>query len=321
MATDLRPTRARVLSRFALVIGAASLLVAAGVVALVMSLGAGGSDDGASPLEDDPGLLHVHGLGVNPADGFVFAATHTGVFRISEAGRAERIAGRFQDTMGFTVIGPDHFLASGHPDLREGGPPLLGLIESTDAAETWDRRSLHGEADLHAIVAAHDQLYAADATGRRVLVSSDGGGSWEERSTAELAALAVDPEDPQHILGLTYESQLTTSPDGGRTWSPLPSPPFVAVGWTRRAGLFGLASDGSLHTSTGGGTKWSESSALSRPGEALLVTDDALYAAAEGGFILVSSDSGRTWQSVVAPRATGRVLRRRRGLDRSTYSL
>ena len=298
MATDLK----RWTSRSTLVIGIASLLVAAGLVALALSR-VTDSDDAGARLDDDPGLLHVHGLGVNPADGLVYAATHTGVFRISEAGRAERVAGRFQDTMGFTVVGPDRFLASGHPDLREGGPPLLGLIESTDAAETWTRRSLHGEADLHAIVSAHGQLYAADATGGRFLVSTDGGQTWVERSTAELAALAVDPEDPQHILGLTYEAQLTTSSDGGRTWAALPAPPFVAIGWTRSAGLFGLASDGRLHGSSNGGGEWGELSAVSRPGEALLVTDDALYAAAEDGFIFVSRDSGRTWDPVVAPGA------------------
>jgi hypothetical protein len=26
---------------------------------------------------------------------------------------------RFQDSMGFTVVGPDYFLGSGHPDFRD----------------------------------------------------------------------------------------------------------------------------------------------------------------------------------------------------------
>ena len=40
-----------------------------------------------------------------------------------------------QDTMGFTVIGSDRFLGSGHrteEQYDEGLPPLLGLIKSTD---------------------------------------------------------------------------------------------------------------------------------------------------------------------------------------------
>ena len=41
--------------------------------------------------------------------------------------------------MGFTVVGPDTFLGSGHPDIRATDPPLLGLIESNDAAQTSAR--------------------------------------------------------------------------------------------------------------------------------------------------------------------------------------
>lgn len=299
MATDLRRRTAP--RRLAGVIAIALALL---VVVLAVALAAGRSDDkAATPLQqgDDPGVLHVHGLGLNPADGLLYAATHTGVFRITASGDAERVAGRFQDTMGFTVIGPDRFLASGHPDLRDGGPPLLGLIESIDAAETWRRRSLHGEADLHAIVAAHDRLYAADATGRRFLVASDDGATWDERSAAELMSIAVDPGDPDHVLGVQYDATLLSSSDGGRSWRATPSPPLVAVGWSEPAELFGLAPDGGIHASSDGGTSWNTVGTLSGAGTALLVTDDALYAASEGGGIFVSYNAGRSWRSLIKP--------------------
>jgi hypothetical protein len=69
----------------------------------------------------DPGLIHVHGLGVDAADGGVYAATHSGLFRLPDgsSGPAVRVADRWQDTMAFTVVGPNQFIASGHPDLRE----------------------------------------------------------------------------------------------------------------------------------------------------------------------------------------------------------
>ena len=93
--------------------------------------------------------------------------------------------------MAFTVAGPDRFLASGHPDLRdeellvEGKPPLLGLIESTDAGRTWQVRSLLGDADLHTIVAVDEDLIVAyDSTGERVLASTDGGRTWETQGAA-----------------------------------------------------------------------------------------------------------------------------------------
>lgn len=59
-------------------------------------------------------LGHVHGLGVDPQDGDLYLASHFGVFRVVD-GEPERVADRWQDTMGFAVVGSGHFLASGHP--------------------------------------------------------------------------------------------------------------------------------------------------------------------------------------------------------------
>lgn len=113
-----------------LLLGAVAAAVAIGVSAGWLSP----RRDSTTPaVADDPGVVHVHGLGVNPADGALYAATHTGLFRLDDDGRVERIADRHQDTMGFTIAGPDRFLASGHPDMRDenlrvdGKPPLLGL--------------------------------------------------------------------------------------------------------------------------------------------------------------------------------------------------
>jgi hypothetical protein len=39
-----------------------------------------------------------------------------------ERGQARRVADRYQDTMGFTVTGPDRFLGSGYPDGRDDLP-------------------------------------------------------------------------------------------------------------------------------------------------------------------------------------------------------
>ena len=47
------------------------------------------------------------------------AAVLAGALALPEDGEATRIADRFQDTMGFTVVGPSTFLGSGHPDSVE----------------------------------------------------------------------------------------------------------------------------------------------------------------------------------------------------------
>lgn len=114
-------------------------LFASGVVsALIVAAGCAAEDESATPASSEvQSLGHVHAFGVNPADQMLYAATHFGVIRISDDGSLTRIADRWQVTMAFIIIGPDHFLGSGHPDMREGLPPHLGLIESTDAANTW----------------------------------------------------------------------------------------------------------------------------------------------------------------------------------------
>jgi hypothetical protein len=132
------------------------LALAAFVGAGVLGAGCGG-EDSAGVLEgiasEDDGPAHVHGLGINPRDGALLIATHGGLYRVAAGEQeAERVGESRQDTMGFTIVGPDHFLGSGHPDAKgfqAGDPPLLGLIESRDGGQTWRPISLRGEADFH----------------------------------------------------------------------------------------------------------------------------------------------------------------------------
>lgn len=211
-------------------------LAAAGVLVRLRDDDSSPSSSPAAVSTDD--VVHLHGLGLNPGDGQLYLAAHSGVLTIGPGGELERVAGRYQDTMGFTVVGPDRFLGSGHPDLREEAPSSLGLIRSDDAAETWEPVSLYGEADLHAIVAAHDRIYAADATAGQLIVSFDDGRSWERRGTVELSALAVDPMDPDAIVGSDYAGGLQRSDDGGRSWRSVDG-----IAWAATDGARFLSSD------------------------------------------------------------------------------
>jgi hypothetical protein len=154
---------------------------------------------------DDP--VHVHGLGLDPADDSLLIATHTGLFRVAEGQRvATRVSESGQDTMGFTVVGPNR-------------PPRLGLIESTDAGETWVPISLLGEADFHVFDAAGTRVYGFDATNARLLVSRDGGAKWSKHALPRgepLIDLAVAPDDGRHIVATT-ETGLFESRNEGRT--------------------------------------------------------------------------------------------------------
>lgn len=257
-------------------------------------------DDSGPLAEGDPGVSHVHGLGVDPADGTLYAATHHGLFRIPDEGEASRVADRYQDTMGFTVVGPHRFLGSGHPDIqdeqlyRKDRPPLLGLIESTDAGKSWRSLSLLGQADFHALAATHDRVYGFSATDGKFMVSKDGK-HWEARSGIGLVSFAVDPDDPDHILGAAQQG-LVDSRDGGRTWRGVPSPPLAFLSWDSDGGLWGAGPTGEVHHSADGGSSWQRAGDLPGQPEALLVEGDTLYAAVAGEGIFRSTDAGGTWQ-------------------------
>lgn len=280
----------------------AAVVAAAGLVVLAAC---GQGADTAAPAEKTaqrggPGLSHVHGLGINPADGDLYVASHNGVFRLPAGGEPEQVAGRDQDTMGFTIVGPDHFLGSGHPGPEETDRPAhLGLIESTDAAQTWRSLSLAGEADFHALEAAHGKVYGYDSQTRRLMVSEDKA-SWDNRARLTLADFAVSPEGPDVLLATTRQGPVR-SPDGGRSFTPIPGTPLLALlDWPARDRLVGIAPDGTLHTSTDGGTTWTRQGRV--PGQPAAISthgENDVYVATDTG-IYRSTDNGDTF-SIIQP--------------------
>lgn len=282
--------------------GAAAWLIGVGVaavivVATVLVVSATGSDDDGPEAES---VAHVHGLGIDPADGALHVATHNGLFRMPDDGAVERVSVDRHDFMGFTVAGPGRFLASGHPapgtaSFRELDRPLFGLIESTDGGRTWDPLSLSGQVDFHALDAAHGNVYGFDSTSGRFLVSTDGGARWDERSNMPMADLAVDPADEDGIVASTAEG-LAESTDGGRSWQLLDAPTLVFLDWHAERGLWGLDTEGRVHHLDG--TSWSVAEALDGSPQALLVHDDGIVAAVDdGSTVIYTSDDGENWET------------------------
>jgi len=265
------------------------------------SSGADGEETFTGVPFADPGPIHVHGLGINPADGSLFIATHTGLFRVGAASRkAVRVADRNQDTMGFSVVGPNRFIGSGHPDRREQSlPPLLGLIESADAGKSWKPISLLGDADFHVLRSLGKRVYGYDASNDRLLASADEGRGWKELDKpAPIVDLAPNPSDPQRLVTTAIgglDQGMYESGNGGDSWKRL----NYAVGllaWPTPGRLYLVDDQGDVLVSSNGGRTLTRQGEIGgQPAALLAVGKDELYVALHDGTIKRSADGGIIW--------------------------
>ena len=283
--------------------------------AATLVIGCGGSSDEGTPppqrtdnpVVEDPGPVHVHGLGVNPADRRLIVATHTGLFEVSGPRKAERIAGRYQDTMAFQVTGPNRFVGSGHPDVREKLPPFLGFIESGDGGKTWRPRSLQGRVDFHVLRAVGARVYGFgtdfESRAPRFLVSGDRGRTWTRREVPEaLESLAVNPANPRHIVA-SGRAGLHASRDEGRTWRNLRSEPGL-LAWAAPRRLYLLDTKGLVAVSSSGGKRWQATGSVGGKPGAFEVARGRLLAALHDGTVKASSNQGSTWRVRFRPKST-----------------
>lgn len=306
-ATRARPpvaaTRSAARSRARTVAGLAVLV--GGIAALTTIFALSSDDENAGGLAGipaiDPGPLHVHGLGVNPADGSLFIATHTGMWRVREGETdADRVGNLYQDTMGFTVAGPDYFLGSGHPDINEARrkklPSLLGLIESRDAGRTWKPISLLGQADFHVLRFVGERVYGYDSSNDRLLASRDRGRTWSELARpGPLIDLAANPADPDQVLAST-EAGLFRSSSGGREWTGL-SARIGLIAWPETDTLYLVEGSGDVFISRDRGDSWVRRGNIAgQPAAFLALSERDLYVALHDGTIKQSNDSGRSWR-------------------------
>ena len=270
--------------------------------ALLLTASCAGDDRPTSNTDANTGseaLGHVHGLGVDPGDGSLYAATHVGVFRVGDGGDLTRTANRWQDTMAFTVVGPGHFLGSGHPDLREDLPSHLGLIESVDAAESWSVLSLGGEADFHALDISGDRTYGFDAVSGRIMTTTDRT-NWTTVASGSVVDLAADPTNPDRVVASAPDGTLRFHALGSSQATLLDDAPrVVLVEWPTGELLVGVAASGQVYRSTNAGASWTRTADVPGSPEAFDVTQQAWHVATDRG-IYRSEDGGSTWTLVAA---------------------
>lgn len=266
----------------------AAIVVLAGVTACASGGGVSASSAGGSV-----DLAYVHDLGVDPGTGELYAGSHYGLLRLPQRGQPSRVGGLVQDFIGFAVVGPNHFLVSGHPGAGQDGRSKVGLIESTDGGRTWRTLSLAGQADFHTLKASHGLIYGSN--GGQLMVSQDGR-AWETRARISMADLAVSPRDAETLLAATQQG-LARSTDGGRSFGFVAGAPLLQLlTWTETGALVGITRGGTVQVSSDGGTTWSQRGPAGRARsvggapDALTASGKRIYAAVEGK--IVSSDDG-----------------------------
>lgn len=290
MTTNVRAFR-RLLAILAL-LAATSLLAACGEDE---SPSAGAREDAAAH-EQGAALEHVHGLGVDPADGRLFIATHNGLFAAArEQTRPEQIGDTEQDIMGFSVVDPDHFIGSGHPGPGQDLPGNLGLIESRDAGKTWKNVSLLGDADFHVLEHSGDRIYGFDGTRGRLMVSRDGGRTWDERKPpAGVFGLAIDPTNASRVVAST-ENGIFISANEGRRWRPLRDDTAGLLAWPARKRLYLVDGQGQVLLSSDAGASWQTRGSIGGQPAAFIADKNELYAALADGTVKRSTDGGASW--------------------------
>jgi photosystem II stability/assembly factor-like uncharacterized protein len=260
---------------------------------------------GTQPSASGLPSSHVHGVGIDPADGLLYLATHDGLFRYEPAGPVR--IGPVNDLMGFTIAGPAHYYASGHPGAGSDLPDPVGLIESRDGGQTWEQLSRQGLSDFHALTVSSGAVVGYDGTLR---TSSDGATWTSLRALVQPFALTSSPDGA--VLLATSEDGTVRSGDAGRTWSRIADAPLLLlVAWASgtQDTVVGVTPDGQVLISTDAGLTWSEQGRVEGTPQALSATGDSTggvqVQVVNDTTVLTSADGGRTFVALPVATVTG----------------
>jgi photosystem II stability/assembly factor-like uncharacterized protein len=134
----------------------------------------------------------------------------------------------------------------------------------------------------------------------RVLVSTDGGRSFEERTPpAAPLDLDLDPKDPRG-MAITTADGLFVSRDAGGTWRQrdmLTTETHLA--WSPTGPLYRVDAAGIVQVSEDGEASWEQVGNVGGPPTTVTVdAEGRLYAALAGARIVRSSDGGKSFEEI-----------------------
>lgn len=231
---------------------------------------------GADPLR--PPSAHVHAIARDPGSGAVVVAAHDGLY-VYDGATPERV-GPVIDLMGFTVAGPGHYYASGHPGTATDLPQPVGLIESRDGGNTWTVLSRGGGSDFHALTTAGSTVIGFDG----VLRSTADGRTWRDGDLDAQPRTLAGSRSGTTVLATTAAG-LMHSTDAGVTWQEVDQAPLLLMAaFGDGDAVAGLTPDGQVHTSTDAGRTWQATQLLAPDAQALYVSGEG-----QGREILVAT--------------------------------
>lgn len=224
---------------------------------------------------------HVHAIARDPGSGTLLAAAHDGLY-VYEGATPERV-GPVIDLMGFTVAGPGHYYASGHPGTATDLPQPVGLIESRDGGKSWTVVSRGGASDFHALTTTTEAVIGFDG----VLRTTADGRTWTAGDLAAQPRTLAGSGKGSVVLATT-EAGLMRSTNSGATWQEVDQAPWLLMAsFGEGDAVVGLTPDGQVHTSADAGRTW-------RATELLAPHAQALHASGQGDDLEVLVADSRT---------------------------
>ena len=262
----------------------------------------------ATPVpEGSAANAFIGSMAVDPADGTLLLGTGLGLFRVPEgAAKASRVVGELRTPEGEGSVSSNlvvrfdpagDLVASGHPEGEGTLPENLGLIRSADQGRTWEPVAELGEADYHLLQITEDRLVGTLAEGEDVLVSADGGRTFQTRTPpATPLDIAIDPGDPARLV-VTTELGIFTSANEGRSWRQRDNVPADQLAWVAPGKLYRSDPGGLVKVSGDGGESWEERGTIDIGANELVADGDGgLLASVPGGEVRRSTDGGATWK-------------------------
>ena len=235
---------------------------------------------------------HVHGVARDPGSGNVVVATHEGLY-VYEGTKPNRV-GPVIDLMGFTVAGPGHYYASGHPGTATDLPQPVGLIESRDAGKTWAVLSRGGQSDFHALTTAGSSVVGFDG---EVRATTDGR-TWVDGALDGEPRTLTGSRDSSTVLATTKEG-LMRSTDSGVSWRWEDQAPWLLMAaFGDGDSVVGLTPYGEVYTSSDAGKQWHATNLVTPDAQALHVSGSGkdLEILVASGRSLLASTGGRPFE-------------------------